>query len=368
MGGYKLFATAWTVFLYVTTALAQPAAAANTRPKAPHLVYKVSPGAQVEIDLRGYDKDGNRLTAVITRLPSAGALFDLSQIYATHGHRPKTEPSGRISRTGHAIPRTSKHRVVYEAPNKHVSGSFATIRYTVSDGIDTSAEGIVTFISDRNTDNVLVSSDFSDNADGWSVVGNGASSAVTHERSSHQLLNHFIYAADARLNIDPQTGRDRSAWYFNAPAKFLGFSAHAYNGKLSFTLGAFSGDFSPARRNSDLNMVVLECTTCNLGKGMRFAKKISEFNFDGTPTRFNLALNEKQWLKDPNSVLSTWTAPTQCEMVELLSSLSSIRILGDHTNFYETVALDSVQLTSPVVGHKHVIPMTCLCIHPGTQC
>lgn len=53
------------------------------------------------------------------------------------------------------------------------------------------------------------------------------------------------------------------------------------------------------------------------------------------------------WLKDShNSLVTEWSAPTQCDMIQVLSSISSLRILGDFTSWYETVALDNVLISN----------------------
>ena len=42
---------------------------------------------------------------------------------------------------------------------------------------------------------------------------------------------------------------------------------------------------------------------------------------------------------------SRW-APRRCEMVEVLAGLTAVRILGDFSRWYESVALDSVQFVN----------------------
>lgn len=65
---------------------------------------------------------------------------------------------------------------------------------------------------------------------------------------------------------------------------------------------------------------------------------------DGQPRIVTIPLVESVWLKDPKNTLIKWQAPSQCEMVEVLGGLTSIRILGDHTKWYESVAIDKVEL------------------------
>lgn len=368
-------ALARAVLAALTVFISLPSAsvvhAANTQPKAHHLVYRVAPGSAVEIQLVGYDIDGDKLQATITALPSAGTLHDLTKIYAQHGHNPKFSESTRITSAGHAVPTRSKLRVMYQAPQAALKpGKLATFSYTVSDGKAASARGHVIIIADTgSSDNILSASEFRDGADGWVIKNNGraAQQAPVHERSSYRLLNHFIYAVDELLDID-RSGIDRKQWTFSAPSKFLGFQAWAYKGTLSFTLGAFSGDFS-GTKNPDANFVVLECRTCSRGAGMRFAYKLSDISFTGAPQRFRLTLSEKGgWLKLPTNSLLSATVPSQCEFVEMLDNLSAINILGDHTLWYETVGLDDVYLTATSTGRSNTLPEKCLCSVVGTQC
>lgn len=39
----------------------------------------------------------------------------------------------------------------------------------------------------------------------------------------------------------------------------------------------------------------------------------------------------------------SWFKPSKCQFIEVLSGLSSVKILGDFTTWYESVALDTVQ-------------------------
>ena len=113
----------------------------------------------------------------------------------------------------------------------------------------------------------------------------------------------------------------------SGPGKFLGYQLHAYGGgRLDFVSGAFSGDFSA--QQSSRNSVVLECTTCNLHRGMRFV--VRNLLWDGHAKKFSVPLVESAFAKDPKSTLATaeWNPPTQCEMMEMLSSLSAVAFLA----------------------------------------
>jgi len=98
--------------------------------------------------------------------------------------------------------------------------------------------------------------------------------------------------------------------------------------------------------------VELECTSCvgPVGKGITLAFPISALTpFSGAATAFKIPLLEgKGWLKDPQNSLLGWTAASQCDVIQVLSRLSSLRILGDWTTWYETVALDNVKITNTI--------------------
>ena len=82
------------------------------------------------------------------------------------------------------------------------------------------------------------------------------------------------------------------------------------------------------------------------------------FPLDGKPRVVSIPLTESVWKKDPKNTLIQWSAPTQCEMVEVLGGLTSIRILGDHTKWYESVAVDKVAFH---VGTT--VPLACASIY-----
>merc|ERR1712232_1460704 len=321
----------------------------------------------VEIFLTGYDVDGDALKATITSLPTSGKLYQLSRVYNDYGYDPKYELKDEIVNTNTLVT-SSRNRVIYVPPANTVepNGQWDMFKYYVHDGSTGSAEGYVQVVSSSL---VQAGSNFNLGNDGWTIVNNGNKGVgVTHEQSSHGMLNYFIYSTDDELDIDSFAGDDSTLWYFNAPLKYLGFQAFAYGGTLDFTIGAFSGDLDSASSlNSIREIVVLECSSCALGTGMRFVMRNQDF--DGVPKTFSLQLLETAgWLKDPKNTLATWSAPTQCEMVEMLHNLSAFRILGDFTKWYESVGIDNVAFKAKGTGFQNTLPISCLCANPGTQC
>lgn len=196
-----------------------------------------------------------------------------------------------------------------------------------------------------------MTSTFDRDPEGWQIVGNGNSARLpTHQPISRgQLLSYYIYGIDAVIHRKSDAASDDALlWYFSAPVKFLGNQWSAYGGSLDFVLSSAEGSFDPSNLNrfGRGNLVLLECSTCSMNAGITLAMPLSTtFSYDGTTTQFRLPLNELAgWAKDPKNVILPWTQPTQCEFVSVLSALTSVRILGDFTRGYESVALDTVSL------------------------
>jgi len=350
-------------------------AAGNTTPKAPPLVFEVGANSHVVIRLRGYDLDGDKLKAYITSVPGTGEgeLYDLTQVYSEYGHEPSYSTSTLISlSTGNHKVTDKKKRLVYKAPPNTSAPRgkpWAKFTYIVKDGKGgISAEGTVTLVPQVASGGIVAGSDFTTGSDSWVIVDNGAKQGIVHEKTSQGLLSYFVYSTDDVILIDPVTKDDNRQWYFEAPSKFLGYQLHGYGGTLQFTLGAFSGDFG--KTQSTRNSVILECTACAMHQGMRFV--VRNLVWDGSTKVFTVPLTELGWLKDPKSTLASakWNPPSECEMVEMLSNLSALKILGDYTQWHESVGLDDVKIV-PGLGLSNSsknVNVNCLCANPGTQC
>ena len=69
--------------------------------------------------------------------------------------------------------------------------------------------------------------------------------------------------------------------------------------------------------------------------------------FTGQPITITIELKENGgWLKDSQNQLTPWTIPSQCDVVHVLTGLTGIRILGDWTTWYESVAIDNVAISN----------------------
>lgn len=102
-------------------------------------------------------------------------------------------------------------------------------------------------------------------------------------------------------------------------------------------------------------MVELICEECTgpVSKGITLGFSISAMNnspngkYSGDSKLISIHLLESSgWLKDSQNSLLPWTKPTQCDMIQVLSRLSKIKILGDWTTWYESVAIDDVLITN----------------------
>ena len=182
--------------------------------------------------------------------------------------------------------------------------------------------------------------------DGWTIIGNKASvSAPIYEPySRNNFINHYIYATDNHVHISTTTHsrKDKALWYFNAPSKMLGNMGIAYGGHISFVISIFAGDMK--KMNQDLNLVELECSRCgyNVGYPMPTDPIINNM------ASFKLELTETSiWQKvTQDTTASINRSLSKREFIEVLSQLSGLRILGDLTQWTETVALDNVYISN----------------------
>mmetsp|Transcript_33434 Transcript_33434/g.48406 ORF Transcript_33434/g.48406 Transcript_33434/m.48406 type:complete len:391 (-) Transcript_33434:55-1227(-) len=329
----------------------------GAEPLALNNLIEVKLGTNAVISLRGYDLDGDETTATITSLPSSGSLYQLSDVYNKYGYDPK---EGTLISSVPTIISGKDSRLVYTRPSidREVNDKWASFTYSVSDNTSNSVkDGTVTLVGPSH---ILVASDFTFSDEDWTTNGNKVSNIKYEPTSRGLLMNHYIYAYDDLLNVD-KNGDDTDLWYFEAPAKFNGWQAMAYNGYIDFTLASFSGDFSADNLNyagEGINLVEMYCRTCNNAKGMTIAYPLqSSPGFDGSITKFTIPIHEGAgWKKKPENVLHPWTDPTKCDMIKVLSNVASIRILGDFTKWYESVTIDDVQLRTNVPAGRRQLP------------
>lgn len=337
-------------------------------PYALHQLVVVDTAGDALIRLNGYDQvvASNKMTFTVTGAPSDGNLYQLSQVYSDYGYEPKagTAISSPVVVTG------SKNRVYYKRPDPDAStvNKWDTITFTASDGTVDSTPGTVTIVPPSGA---LVGDEFLLSNGGWTIAGNKATTAAVHESFSRgALLNHYIYGADDKINVASSGTDDLSLWYFEAPSTYLGNQGIAYGGYLKFSIGAFSGDFSKMNSN-DTAMVVLECASCQgpVTSGITLAYPISAYSesFNGDSMTITIPLVEDMgWIKDPQNTLLDWADASKCDVIQVLSRLTGLRILGDWTRWYESVAIDNVQIYNtkgnlPVCAQSKNDASVCTC-------
>ena len=371
-------------------ALAGALALGASTPLAPHVNYCSSWSAtagEADVLLKGVDLDGDALAAKVLALPAGGVASQRSQVYATHGYAPK---AGAAVTAGDAI---ADNAMLWLNPVQagaetcgKASASPCRLTYAVNDGTSDSKPGFVTFYPEGDV--AGVASDFSASAEGWTVTGNGGAASATPawEPSTRGALSYYVHAKDENIAGQAQAQQaqregavescdgtygcsDTQQWYFSAPSRFLGFQGNHYGGSLSFLLMSSSGDFAANNLNDGgaADLVVLECASCGttLSPGIRLVARMDNSgggadwqSFDGKAKQFTIPLNEASWLKDPKSTLAAWAPPTQCEMLQVLSHLSAVKILGDHTKWHESVSLDSPQFVATCSAQ---VPLFCTC-------
>lgn len=273
--------------------------------------------------------------AIITRLPKSGTLYQLSSVFAKYGYEPK---KGTAMRDGEEVRAGNRVFFVRNPLTDDESSSFS---FTFGYG-----EAVVTTVG---ADMRLATASFEFGAQMWTVTRNSHGREVQWDPSSFGApsVSRFVAASDALISLDEWgVERNSSRWMFEAPLSFLGDKGAAYGGSLEFTLAALAGDFANQRTDRH-NLVELEGAG-----GMRLSFPMSSNSsstlFENASFhRFSIPLEEARWMRDTRNELERWPPPTTCEFTRVLGSLTALRILGDLTEWYESLALDDVTFRAP---------------------
>jgi hypothetical protein len=298
----------------------------------------------IMIRLKGANPCGNKLTYVITELPRYGTIYQLSQVYNLHGYNPI---SGKQITDKNTVVDWSSNRIYYVPNIRSVRLLSDAFSFMITNSKNMSFDGTVTVVDKSG---VIVGSDFLLGDEGWTIIGNSGSVSVPKFEPYNRgnLFNYYIYAKDNIVHNSKFGEPDKSLWYFNAPSKFLGNKGAAYGGHISFSISLFAGDI--ASLNKGVNLVELECKQCGYKTGITLAYRFSKIHFTNKIAHFKIELLETaNWLKDPRDSLKQWSAPSKCEFIQVLSRLSGLRILGDITTWYETVAIDNVLFSNNII-------------------
>ena len=354
-----VIARAASTFALLFLFLPPLSSAAQMAPLAVHQIYSANPNDEVVIDLSGHNfNSDDRTTATVVSLPREGTLYQLSKIFNSHGYEPKVGTP--ITEDDLPCQVTAlRSRVVYKAPaRQYALGRWDVFDYTVSGRFGTSKPGTVTLTDDSQ---ILVASDFRLDTEGWTTVGN-KHNGVIYDDTSTGIMNRYVYSKDDSINVD-ESGNDQDLWRFKLPEKFTGWHGIVYGGSFEFSLSSFSGDFSPDKLHKRvvMNLVEISCSRCAFNKGITIGFPLDALpeGFSGVTSSFSLPLNETAgWLKgDPNNPIYEWMVPpTKCEIIEVLSKISSVTILGDFTDWYEGVSVDNIHLRASELKGKYHLP------------
>jgi hypothetical protein len=327
-------------------------------PVAPPMVFFANRGEEVILRLGGYDINGRPLLTTLVTSPasSAGSLYELSQLFLTQNLQPKKGKG--ITQYPFTLPSLTNNRVLFisststsTVPNQ----AWGNFSYRVMDGNIGSNLGTVWIIPNHRK---LVSSEFRTDTEGWKI---GGTATLSRESFSRGSLSQYLVGTDSDIRTSPRTTGDANLWRFIAPSQFLGNKIVAYGSTLSFTMGAFAGDFSIDQLQTKAPLITLECASCAGGAGIRLGHfltpEAASKTLDGKTKKITVPLLPSSFLKDPKNSLLRWQPITECDFVHVLSMLSQFTILGDWTIWYETVALDDVVITVPQPWPG--IPKTC---------
>lgn len=333
------------------------------QPTALHQLVIVDPSESVVVRLQSFAEQlrksgvlsNENIEYKILSLPPTGQVSQLSNVYSKYGYMPVN--GAKIIEPGTVVS-GSENRIHYSRPNPDFTPEqkWGTFEFCASgvNGIP-SYPANVTLVPKSGA---IVSSTFLFGNDDWRISGNQMKLPYPSkfEPYSRGSLNYYIVGTDDLVNVDESGKTDSSLWYFEAPSKFHGNNGIAYGGSISFTIHSFSGDFKSDKWNSDdTKAVLLHCKDCTgpvyggitLALPLGVLRKSHPSLFKGTPTEVSIKLLESAgWLKDPQNTLKQWYTPSQCDVIQVLSRLSKIQILGDWTNWYESVALDNVMISN----------------------
>jgi len=339
----------------------------SAQPIAIHQLIIVNSSDSTLVRFRGYDDSNPKLKYVIKTIPTSGKIYQLSQVFSDYSYNPI---QGALINQTNAEVTGSQNRVYYRRPSldRETNGLWDTVKFIAKNSSSESYEGYITFVPPTG---MLIGSDFLLSNEAWTVVGNKeVSTPASFEQYSRGLsFKNYVFGTEDKINL--KNGIDSSLWYFQAPSKFLMNLGIAYGGKMSFSLLPFSGDMTK-KYSGDIPVVELQCMSCPgpLTMGIRLVFPISAISpsvFTSSPWNFELSLLETAgWLKDSQNTLAPWLPVTQCDLIQVLSRLSSFRILGDWTPWYETIALDNVQIRNtkaqlPLCAMKRTDASICDC-------
>ena len=318
------------------------------------------------VRLPGVDEDGDTLSWNLTALPARGALHQITDVFSKYGYEPMVgDVISEASASSPAPVADPLGRVVFVADTSlsQLPRSYGAIVAYAHDGEAASNPAELWLLSEEGG---MTFSDFELDPQGWEVVQNGPRTGpgepggLQHEPFIDPPLDRYIFASDDQVKWSSAQALDDFRWYFSAPAAYLGRQLPALHGSLNFTLGSFEGAFDSINLNPRTPLVLLRCAACRMGRGVELAHfpasgATSSVDLQLGPANFHVPLTPSAWARTPESSLDEYEAITLCEMAEVLSAVSELLILGDHSIERESIALDNVFLT----GGLPEVPREC---------
>jgi hypothetical protein len=131
-----------------------------------------------------------------------------------------------------------------------------------------------------------------------------------------------------------QTDPGPNAWFFSAPAKFLGDQSTAFGGSIRWNIKTdiIGSNLVPSIMLVGQSVTLFYPTLQKPGT-----------SFTDPTSQFSVPLIPSGWrINNPQTGLQ----PTDIQFQQVLGNLSAIRLLGDWGNGFETTGLDNVVLSS----------------------
>ena len=190
---------------------------------------------------------------------------------------------------------------------------------------------VISFFANNRAGNAaIISSTFDTDAEGWTVSSNGTSTTPDYMASGGNT-GGMIQDTDAQSGV---------AWFFDAPAKFLGDQSDQFNRSLSFDIRhTGSGTLFAA---NDIRLI---------GGGVTLLRDFATNPAVGDWTTYSTFLNADAPWKHSTSGLDA----TNSEIQTVLSSLTAIQFRGEY--LAGAIGSDTGRLDNVVMGaHSAAIP------------
>jgi hypothetical protein len=133
-------------------------------------------------------------------------------------------------------------------------------------------------------------------------------------------MSRFIIGNDTILHVEPKNKNDKSLWYFRSP--FLKNSDLSNYKYIKFSLSCFSGIYTFLNK---IDHYIRICSN-RFNKCSKY-NILDKFNFTEKWSIFQVYLNKELW---------------SGKYTNIIKSVDYIYILGDWTQWYETIGLDNV--------------------------